>query len=209
MRRISTLGRPAARQPASAPERELIEAVSATAELGGHPLSTAAALQLADDLASLPRAAVLDALACCRAELRGRLSIGEILVRIDDGRPSAEVAWKMLPVTEAASVVWTREMAQAWSKVLPLLQNGEHAVAQRIFHDSYTHAVLIARCRQEKVCWSPSLGTDPVQREQVLLEAVQLERLSSSYVKQLLPYRALTLPAWQVVLQMRLKSFPE
>lgn len=209
MRRTSALARSPARQSTSVAERDLVEAIAATAELCGYPLSRPAAVQLAGDLMGLHRPAVLAALACCRAGLRGKLNIGEILARLDDGRPSAEAAWSMLPATEADSVVWTLEMAQAWGKILPLLQNGERASAQRLFREDYTRAVLLARCKQEKVRWVPSLGTDPAQRQQVLLEALCKERLSLSYVKQLLPYRALTLPARHLLSQLRLKNFPE
>lgn len=209
MRRTLTLRRPSARQPVVSAEHELIEAVAATAELCGHRLSPAAALLLASDLSSLDRRAVLAALARCRAELPHTLNIGEVLARIEDGRPTAEEAWYMLPVTEAASVVWTNEMAQAWSSIATHLLNDEREMAHGLFVQRYTHAVLMARCRQEKVTWTPSLGTDPAQREQVLLEALQQERLTPNYVKDLLPYRALSLPARQLFSQLRLDIFPK
>lgn len=209
MRRTLTLRRPSARQPVFSAEHELIEAVAATAELCGHPLTPAAALLLARDLSSLDRQAVLAALARCRAELPHTLNIGEVLARIEDGRPTAEEAWNMLPVTEAASVVWTNEMAQAWSGVASHLLNNEREMAHGLFVQCYAHAVLMARCKQEKVTWTASLGTDPAQREQVLLEALEKERLPADYVKELLPYRALSLPARQLFSQLRLDIFPK
>lgn len=208
MRRTSTLGQMPARRPPAIPAAELAGAISATAELCGQPLSPAAATLLAGDLASLNRTAVFKALARCRAELHGTLSSGEILARIDDGRPSAEEAWSMLPATEAASVVWTEEMAQSWAKIMPLLQKGEQEHARRIFVECYTHAVLMARCRQEKVRWTPSLGTDPQERERVLLEALRKERLLASYVKELLPYRLLSAQSCHFFAQIRLKKIP-
>jgi len=209
MRRTLTLRRPSARPPVFSSEHELVEAVAATAELCGHPLSPSASVLLASDLSSLDRKAVLAALARCRTELPHSLNVGEILARIEDGRPTAEEAWKMLPASEAASVVWTSEMAQAWSRVATSLCSNEREIAHDIFVQCYTHAVLMARCRQEKVAWMPSLGTDLVQREQVLLEALQKERLAPSHVKDLLPYRALTLPARQLLSQLRLDIYPK
>jgi hypothetical protein len=199
---------PARRRPLVIPANDLAAAIAATAELCGQPLSSSAANLLARDLAKLNRAAVFKALARCRAELHGILNSGEILARIEDGRPGAEEAWNMLPTTEAASVVWTDEMAQSWAKVQPLLQKGERARARRIFIESYTHAVLMARCRQEKVTWAPSLGSDPQDRERVLQEALQKERLPASYVKELLPYRSLSAHSSHLLAQLRLKKIP-
>ena len=210
MRRTTlTLRRPPTRQPALPATQELKEAVAATAELCGRPLSPVALFQLASDLSMLEQTSVLAALSRCREDLRGTLNIGEILARIEDGRPTVEEAWIMLPMSEAASVVWTNEMAQAWSSVTSYLQNDDHELAHAIFIRNYTHAVLMARCRQENVTWTPSLGTDPAQREQVLLEALQKERLTVNHVKDLLPYRTLTLPARQLVSQLRLNFYPK
>lgn len=208
MRRTSTLAQMPTRQPPAIPAGELIGAISATAELCGQPLSPSAAILLAGDLERLNRTAVFKALARCRAELHGTLNSGEIMARIDDGRPSAEEAWSMLPATEAASVVWTEEMAQSWAKVLPLLQDGEAERARRLFFECYTHAVLMARCKQEKVRWTPSLGTDLQERERVLQEALRKERLPASYVQELLPYRSLSAQSGHFFAQIRLKRIP-
>lgn len=208
MRRSSTVGQMPVRRHVAAPSRDLAGAVSATAELCGQPLSDSAAALLAKDLEKLNRSSVLKALARCRVELHGALNIGEILVRIDDGRPDVDEAWEMLPATEANSVVWTDEMAQCWVKVQPLLQRGELAHARRAFEESYTHAVLIARCKREKVIWTPSLGSDPQERERVLQDALQKERLPVSYVKELLPYRSLSTHSSHILAQIRLKKIP-
>ncbi len=183
----------------------LAQAIAATAELCGQAMSTSASRLLASDLAAFPRSAVLDALYRCRLEFHGALQIGEILARIEDGRPSAKDAWEMMPDSEAVSVVWTREMAQAWGVACQLLQEGEMLAARQVFEETYAQAVLMARCQREPVSWIPSLGTDPVQREQVLREAVKKERLSASYVEQLLPYRSLSLQARHLLTQVRIK----
>jgi len=208
MRRTSNVGQMPARRPVPPPPRDLAGALAATAELCGHPLSSSAVALLVKDLATLDRNAVLKALARCRIDLHGALNIGEILVRIDDGRPGVDEAWNMLPVTEANSVVWTDEMAQAWAKVLPLLQRGEVEHARRMFKECYVQAVLLARCRREKVTWTPSLGSDPQERERVLQDALQKERLPASYVKELLPYRSLSAHSGHILEQIRLKKIP-
>lgn len=208
MRRISTANRPAVRHAHPAAGTPLTKALAATAELCGAPLSVAAVALLAEDLSRLPPAAVEEALARCRMELRGPLNIGEILARLDDGRPAMEDAWNMLPASEEDSVVWTREMAFAWGQAQPLLQAGELAAARRLFGELYVQAVLIARCRQEHVRWLPSLGTDAARREAVLLEALKHERLPAFYVKKLLPYRSLTKEAGALLARVHIKNFP-
>lgn len=184
----------------------LIEAITATAELCGKPVSDAAAKLLAKDLTDFPETAVMEALARCRMELHGPLNIGEILARLDDGRPDAEEAWDMMPLTEAASVVWTAEMAQAWGNALPHFQSGNWEQARDAFRKSYTQAVLLARCKRTPIHWTPSLGTDPAQRERVLLDAVKKERLAASYVQELLPYRSLSPQAQQLLSHVNIKN---
>ncbi len=208
MRRISTANRPTARQARSIAGTPLAQALAATAELCGTPLSGNAVALLAEDLSRLPVASVENALARCRMELRGPLNMGEVLARLDDGRPTVEDAWNMLPASEEDSVVWTCEMAFAWGQAQPLLQAGELAAGRRLFGEFYVQAVLIARCRQERVCWLPSLGSDAARREAVLLEAVKHERLPAFYVKKLLPYRSLSKEAAALLERVHIKNFP-
>lgn len=209
MSRTRLLNRPESHTAGADRIARSAQAIAATAELCGHVLSSNAAGMLARDLAQLPEAALQDALARCRRELRGRLNLDEILARVDDGRPSAEQAWRMMPASEAATVVWTREMAHAWGEAAPLLQQGQAAAARAAFDDAYAQAVLIARCRREPVCWIASLGTDPLHREQVLREAVQKERLPAAYVKDLLPYRSLTPEARHMLSRVQIKPVPD
>lgn len=208
MPRSSTLNRVLPASAGTTLKGALAQAIAATAELCGHPISAAAASLLADDLNSFDRSKLLNALLRCRRELKAPLHVGEILARIDDGRPSPEEAWNMMPNSEAASVVWTKEMAQAWGHAQPLLEDGELQQARQVFQESYAHAVLMARCQGEAIAWMASLGTDPVQREQVLRDAVSKERLPATYVEQLLPYRSLSPQAHQLLTQVRIKNVP-
>lgn len=173
-------------QPDSS-ERALVEAVALTAEICGHALSLAAARMLAGDLADLNQSAVLSALARCRMERHGPLKVADILARIDDGRPDADEAWRMMPKSELASVVWTDEMAQAWGVASPLLDAGDISGARTIFQGLYDKAVLEARIRRDPVRWTPSLGSDIGGRESVLLDAMKKKRLSPGHVAVLLP----------------------
>ena len=94
--------------------KAILQAIAVTAELTGTQLSEPAARVFAGDLAAYPEAQVLGALTRCRKEVRGRLTLQDVIGRLDDGRPGAEEAWAMLPKDEAASCVWTDEMCSAW-----------------------------------------------------------------------------------------------
>lgn len=153
---------------------ELIRALAVTAELCGTHLSEPAAMVLADDLLGYDRTLVLGALKRCRAELRGRLTLAEILARVDDGRPGPDEAFAMLPTTEAQTVVWTDEMAAAST----YLDTGADRVTQRLaFREAYAKAVAKARQDKAPVQWWVSAGHDANGRERPVAEAVLAGRL--------------------------------
>jgi len=166
--------------------RELVEAITLTAEVCGQALSRAAAELLADDLADFSEDDVMTSLARCRLELQGPLRVKEILLRLEDGRPGVDEAWALLPRDERASVVWTEEMAHAWGAVLPMLESGDVGGAQTVFRELYAKCVLEARLRREPARWTPSLGSDVAAREQVLREAVEMGRMTAAHAEQLL-----------------------
>lgn len=167
----------------------LLQAIAVTAELTNTQLSEAAARVMAQDLARYPEAQVLEALTRCRRELKGRLTIADVLTRIYDGRPDPEEAWALMPRDESSSVVWTEEMAQAFGVAYPLIRDGETVSARMAFLERYRTLVREARDAGRPAKWMPSLGHDPMGRESVLLEAARLGRLSQSHVAGLLPHR--------------------
>lgn len=179
--------------------RELLQAIAVTAELTNTQFSEAAARVMAADLAAYPEPMVMKALTRCRRELKGRLTIADVLTRIEDGRPGAEEAWAMIPRDEASTVVWTEEMAKAWGVALPLLEMGEDIPARMAFKEHYTLAVQRARDERKPVCWMPSLGHDPHGRTSALLAAVQQGKLQVEQVAGLLPYHETT-PETQALL---------
>lgn len=168
--------------------KALLEALAVTAELTGTVLSEAAARVMAADLALCPQDQVMGALTRCRRELRGRLTIAEVLSRLEDGRPGAEEAWAMIPKHEAASVVWTQEMAEAYGVAAGLMETPVQA--RMAFLEAYRERVRQARDARTPVRWTPSLGHDPLGREPALMEAVQKGRLSVERATALLPHNA-------------------
>src|ERR1043165_278765 len=120
----------------------LLKAIAVTAELTGTTMSEAAASVMAEDLTRYPENQVLVALTRCRRELRGRLTIADVIQRLDDGRPGPEEAWAMIPQDEAPSVVWTQEMASAFGIALPLMD--DPVAARMAFKEAYAKAVAKA-----------------------------------------------------------------
>lgn len=116
--------------------------------------------------------------------------IREIIeVSIPGGRPGAEEAWSIAlgAMDEAATVVWTEEMAAAWGVAHPLMQSGDKVGARMAFRETYNRKVDEAKRRGETPKWTPSLGHDQESRRTALQEAVDHGRLTRSSVEHLLP----------------------
>ncbi len=166
---------------------ELAKAVAVTAELTGTNLSETAIQVMLDDLSRYPEVQVMGALTRCRRELKGRLTIADVISRLDDGRPGVEEAWAMLPKDEQTTAVWTVEMSQAGAVVHDLLDRGDEVAARMAFKEAYAKACQAARDRGEPVSWSASLGWDKGGRESVLKAAVIAGRLTDNQAKIYLP----------------------
>lgn len=170
--------------------KALLQAIAVTAELTGTEMSEPAAAVLADDLSRFPEAQVLGALTRCRRELKGRLTIADVVDRLDDGRPGAEEAWAMIPHDEEGSVVWSAEMQRAFGVANPLLIEGDTIAARMAFLEAYRGQVRLARDRAEPVCWQPSLGRDRWGREAALRDAIDKGRMLPAHALALLPEMA-------------------
>lgn len=171
---------------------KLLEAVAVTTELCGRTISPAAAKMFVADLAGFDERSVIAALSRCRREVRGALTVQDVIARIDDGRPGVEEAWAMLPRDEATTVVWTTEMQVAWGIARPLIESGEEVAARMTFKEVYLREITQARERGQRVKWEPSIGFDKNGREDVLIQAVEKGRLSAGHVAQLLPYHEIS-----------------
>jgi hypothetical protein len=156
----------------------VLEALAVTAELTGTQLSAAAAKVMASDLAPYPEGQVLGALARCRKELKGRLTVADVVSRLDDGRPGPEEAWALMPFNEMNTVVWTEEMAGAWGVARTLIEDDDKIGARMAFLESYRSRVQKARDAATPVKWTVSFGRYVENRESAVQHAVQLGRLT-------------------------------
>lgn len=183
---------------------KVLEAIAVTAELCGRTFSPAAAKVFAMDLDGFPDEAILGALARCRKEVKGLLTVQDVVSRIDDGRPGVEQAWAMLPHDEHTSTVWTDEMASAWGIAAPLLADGDRVGARMAFKEAYTKAVNDARDEKRAPKWTASFGRDVAGRQTAIAEAVRLKRLPLDYAVKLLPLDA----AEGLLLSLGVKNHP-
>jgi hypothetical protein len=165
----------------------LLEAVAVTAELCGRTFSDGAARVFVADIEGYPEHQLLGALKRCRKEVRGALTVHDVVSRLEDGRPGPEEAWAMLPMNEGATVVWTDEMREAFSVASPLIAAGEIVAARMAFKETYGRLVNAAREAAVVTSWTPSLGHDPRGREQALLQAVEKGRLRLEEARHLCP----------------------
>lgn len=167
----------------------VIKAVGVVLELTNTELSEGALRAVCADLATYPEHQVLAALNRCRRELKPRqFSLAAVLERLEDGRPTPEVAWSMVPKDELASVCWTTEMRDAYNVAYPLIKDGEIVPARMAFLEAYRAKVQLARDAREPVQWELSLGYSKDGRELVVLDAAEKGRISLSAAKAALPY---------------------
>jgi hypothetical protein len=165
----------------------LLQAIAVTAELTGTDLSKAAARVFAADLSGYPEEQVLAALRRVRHEVRGRMTVADVVTRLEDGRPSADEAWAMIPSDERQTVVWTEEMAAAYGVVAKLMAARNMRDAGYAFRTAYDGFVKKSREAHVSVKWFPSIGSDPDMRAAALEEAVRKRRITPTAAAKHLP----------------------
>lgn len=191
------------------PSVDLIKAVAVTAELCGRTFSEAAAEVFVNDLAQYPEHQVIGALSRCRREVRGLLTVQDVVSRLEDGRPGADEAWAQMPFDEDATIVWTEEMCQAWGVAQPLLYAGDKVAARMAFKDAYAKLVSQAREQGRPPKWSASLGQDPRGRETALRDAEERGLLPREHVQKLLPRAEPIAPAAVLAIESGIKATAE
>lgn len=165
----------------------LAQAIAATAELCGTKLSEIGADMLLTDLEGYPEPDVIQALTRCRRELKGRLTLAEIVSRIDDGRPGPDEAWAALAWEDEETAVLTREMEQAQGAAWHAYHAGDRAGSARAFREAYTALVQQARTTGQPVEWHISMGWDRDRREAPIRDAIARGRITTDQAARFLP----------------------
>lgn len=177
-----------------ATETELAKALIVTAEMCGTELSRNAALAMVRELAEYDPDAVAKALKRCAREVTGRITLAAVIARIEDGHPGAEEAWALCPRDEAATVVWTDEIAEAFGVASSLLRDGDAVGARMAFRETYSRLTQEARDAGRRARWNVSLGHDVSGRKRAVLDAVKRGRLTEGDAMLYLPHEPASLP---------------
>lgn len=172
---------------------EITRALAVTAELTGTELSAISLKAMEAELAQYPARAVFAALARCRRELTGRLTLAAVLERINaiDGRPTANEAWAVAlrGFDEAQTIITNEEINEAMRTARPILDAGDEVGARMAFRDSYERIVAINRTNGVLPRWYPSLGSDKRLREMVVSEAVDRGMIDGAHYLPIMPSR--------------------
>lgn len=157
-------------------KEKLIVSLMATAEVMGSEIKPNVALVMVDDLSGYQLADVLQALTRVRREHTGKLTLRVILEILAPagGWISANEAWAIaLPAAdEAATVVWTQEMAKAWAIAKPILDAGDKIGARMAFIPAYERFVEQAKRESRLPHYEISAGWDANMRELAVQNAV-------------------------------------
>lgn len=181
-------------------QEDLVKGLMATAEVIGDQLRPTAAAYMVQDLSCYSMAVLERALAGCRRELKGRLSLAAVLERIDDGHPAPNEAWAVAiqAADERNTVVWTTLTQHAWNTALPLVQAGDKIAARPAFLETYGRLLKDARAARLPASYTPSLGFDLTSRNAALTDAVSKGLLAHDQVSDHLQLTAAT-PAFNPV----------
>lgn len=170
---------------------KVIEAIAIAAEMTGTELSKAAIRGMELELEAYPEADVLAALARCRRELKHRLTLADIIERLNkgDGRPGADEAWAkaLLGMDEDATVVLSDEISEAMAAARPIFNAGDEVGARMAFRSAYERVVQANREAKIPVRWWVSLGCDPNKREAAVQEGIRQGLLANETARLVLP----------------------
>lgn len=160
----------------------LAAAIIATAEAMGQEMNPGTAAIMAEDLSAYPVPVVRAALKACRLEVKGKLTMADILQRVQaaDGRPGKDEAWSiaLMAGDEIETVVMTADVQQALSAAAPILKLGDKVGARMAFMSAYERLVTTARAEAAPVTWSVSLGFDPTRRVTAIESAVRMQLIT-------------------------------
>lgn len=155
--------------------------VAATAEAMGQEISPNAVALLVADFSTFPRAQLKEALRRVRMEGVGRLTAKALLDQLDalNGRIGADEAFALVlkAADEAQTVVWTDEIAQAWTVCAPMLKGRDQVGARMAFRQAYDRIVQDARAAMKRPAPVVSIGSDPQLRVVAVTQAHEQRRL--------------------------------
>ncbi len=165
----------------SSDKENLIKALCLTSEAIGSTISPTVAMMMAEDLGDYPMDALGVALRACRREVKGRLTVADIIQRCqaEDGRPGKDEAWSigLESSDEYGTAIMTWEIQQAMIPAKVILDEGDQVGARMAFMSAYERLVREGRQINRTIEVIVSLGFDKERRATAIQQAVQLGRL--------------------------------
>jgi hypothetical protein len=113
------------------------------------------------------------------------------LPKQSDGRPEVDEAWAIALRSrdERDTVVWTDEIAEAWSVAQSVI-DGDEIGARMAFKAAYLRITEQSRGVNRPVQWIVSQGFDAARREEVVAHAVREGRLMLAHAQAAVPMLA-------------------
>lgn len=165
--------------------RDIVKAVIVTSELTGSTISEAGIEAMVEHLSGYPVEVVMRALHRCQIELRGGLTLGAVMDRLDDGHLGPETAWALVAgIGEDDSVVWTDEIAASYGLVRGL---DDRVAGRMAFLEDYRKRLSVARQEHKSPHWWASLGWNRAGHGAAIRDAVERGRLGEAEARGLLP----------------------
>lgn len=171
-------------------EEILTQAITVTAEIVAIQLSANALDVMVEDLMNYELDDVLNALNRCRKELSGRLTLAEIVKRIDTGWVSADEAFNAIVQgwqDERVSIITTETALEASGEAYELFRIGDKTGARMAFKNAYERLVAEKKSRFEKAKWTISQGLDKEHFIATVNQAVQKGLISKQSALLMLP----------------------
>ncbi len=171
---------------------KLLESLAVLAEVTGTEWSKPTVKVIEQELSAYSEVDVFKAIRRCMTELRGKVTLADILSRLPCQHPGVEEAWAIAVTVmgnENATVVWTDEIREAYGVAAALAD--DLVAARMAFKEAYLARVGEARASGKLVSWSASLGWDKQQREVAIREAFERGRLMYDAAKRHCPELAL------------------
>ena len=115
--------------------------------------------------------------------------IAQIEAQQSDAWPGADEAWSAAvdAMDEDATVVWTREAAQAWGVARTIMDAGDEVGARMAFRDAYRSAVRDAVAAGRSPVYEVSQGHDPARREDAIRQAAEQGLIGHDRAEAMLP----------------------
>lgn len=168
---------------------EMVTLMQLIAEYHDEDLSQSRAQMYASDLEAYSPAEINQAWKTYRMALGNNKMPKpfQLIQFVQDGHPTAQESWAMIPRDESASVIWSDEMRAAYSIAEPLIREGNVSGAFFAYREEYEKQINQARALRKKPRWSPSFGDYKPGRDAALITAIERGRITPEKAVSLYP----------------------